>query len=93
MQSTDQGQFLQVIGLLKEKRDLSVTLKYLVPRTAGNTTKSGLMKDHVTRAFESLKKCTGKSSRGVSKYTGPAKFSLALACWPWSFISPDNKYT
>ena len=27
--------------------------------------------------------------RGVSKSTGPAKFSLALALWPWSFISPD----
>ena len=23
----------------------------------------------------------------------PAKFSLALACWPWSFISPDNLST
>ena len=24
------------------------------------------------------------------KTTDPAKFSLALACWPWSFISPDS---
>ena len=48
------------------------------------------MKDHGQQArdSESLKKCTGKSDRGVSKSTGPAKFALALACcWPWSFIS------
>ena len=35
-------------------------------------------------------RCTGKSGRGVSKSTEPAKFSLARACWPWSFISPEN---
>ena len=34
-----------------------------------------------------------KSGRGVSKYTGPARFSLALACWPWSFISPGYHHS
>ena len=36
---------------------------------------------------------TGKSGLGVSKSTGPAKFSMALACWPWSFISPADDAT
>ena len=40
------------------------------------------------QGFWKFKKCTGKFGLGVSKSTGPAKFSLALACWPWSFISP-----
>ena len=42
----------------------------------------------LTRASESVEKYTGKSGREVSKSTGPAKFSLALAGWPWSFKSP-----
>ena len=49
--------------------------------------------NQVNQGFWKFKKCTGKSGRGVSKSTGQAKISLALASWPWSFISPaDNVF-
>ena len=47
----------------------------------------------VNQGFWKFQKCTGKSGLGVSKSTGQAKISLALACWPWSFISSAQRAT
>ena len=52
--------------------------------------KPGVWVDAGNQGFWKFKQCTGKSGRGVSKSTSPAKFSLALACWPLSFISPGD---
>ena len=50
-------------------------------------------KPWLTRASESLKNILVNLAWVFQNLQAQQKFSLALACWPWSFISPDFDQT